>query len=176
MGFRLHINGEWSAAEFAALYNALSQLNDYFLAPRIPEWEIDRVFAYARRPGYFDRRYDLRVEWIKFASPGFTDLAGLGAVIKEVREFLQFLINKILEREDRHLSRQRQRLEIAKLKRERLNELASMSDHADIPSGVEHLLGLKKVNTPDIDPIIRGVLEGRITGLGDVATDDCPKS
>ena len=175
MEFRLSLDGEWSAADFAALYKALNDLNFYFLAHGIPEARFTSVYAYLGSSGYYESRYDLRVTRIKYASPGFTDLAGLGAVIREVREFLQFVIDRYLERRTRQSAHERQSLEIAKLKLELIQELTERSQDGRIPLGAHQLLGLKSLEVPDIDPIIKGIVDGRITGIGDVAADDDPE-
>ena len=176
MEFRLNLNGEWSAADFAALYKALNDLNSYFLAQYVPAARLDGVYAYLSSGGYYDRRYELRVTRIKYASPGFTDLAGLGAVIRELREFLQFLIDRALERRSRLLAEEKQAIEVAKAKLELIQDLTERVRDGRIPPDAIRLLGLKSLGIPDIDPIIGGVLDGRITGIGDVPADDDPEA
>lgn len=170
MGLRVKLDGRWNAAEFAEFYQALNDLYQFYLFDRDPFWW--KHGPYGRYVGY--RRFDfsnLEVQRIQFASPGFTDLAGIAAAIKEVREFIQFLINHFSTSEDRKLDREMKGLEIQEKKLDLLRKLA---DLPDILPGkaedLEALVGVRSARLPNIDPIINGVIEGRIVGCENVET------
>jgi hypothetical protein len=167
---RLHIDGKWNAAEFAAFYKCLDELNRYFLGTEDMHLHFGRVYAFAGRySGYRDSRLDLRVTRVEFASPGFTDIAGLAAIVHEIREFVQFCIEHCASREDRKLARDIKRLEIAKLRLDLLKEFEArrIESPRSLPSGAAELLGLSKMEVPDIDPLLEAVLDGRLTGASE---------
>lgn len=171
MELRLHIDGKWNAAEFAAFYKSLDELNQYFLGTVDMHIHLERVYAFAGRyPGYRDSRGDLRVTRVEFASPGFTDIAGLAAIVREIREFVQFCIEHCASSDDRKLARDQKRLENAKLRIDLLKELETR--HLDfprsIPPGAADLLGLSKMEVPDIDPLLEAILSGRLTSVSEI--------
>jgi hypothetical protein len=115
----------------------------------------------------------LQVDRITFASPGFTDLAGVAAAIKEVREFLQFIIVHWSGREDRRLEREDRQIALAE---KRLDLLRSVSElERDIPGrsvDFSRLLGLKQLGLPNIDPILLAIEDQRVVGVQN--TDEDP--
>lgn len=58
-----------------------------------------------------EKLYVVRIE---FASPGFTDLAGLGTIIGHLKDLLLKLIELAATREERKLENQKRRIEIAR--------------------------------------------------------------
>ena len=171
MALRLTIDGDWSAADFAALFEEVDRLYA-FAAARF------RIFAYA--PIDDDRflfrlteaTQPIRVRRIQYASPGFTDLVGLGALTRELRELLQFLIIHFREREDRKLSRQEKRLQIARARLELLEKFAELrrsglTDHPlSLSASVEQYLEL-----PKFDRLAEAIIEDRLTGAEEVPDD-----
>lgn len=116
---RIHLDGEWSAMEFAEFFSALSAMYFLPLPPGQVEmkwsdngdpltWTSDGqplIWTDKVKPGD-----DLRIVRVQYGSPGFTDLVGLGAVLKEIRLFIQFLCERRarlnlldIEREERKL-------------------------------------------------------------------------
>lgn len=168
MALRVEIDGRWSASDFAAFYKSTNDLYQFFLFDRDPFWW-DRG-PYGRYIGY--RLFDdatLEVRQTKFASPGFTDLVGIAAAVREVREFFQFIITHVSSREDRRLDRALKQIEIQERKVQLLRTLYEMPD---IPpgrmEGIDALLGVRNAQLPNIDPIIDGAIEGRIVGCKEV--------
>lgn len=170
MSLRIEIDGHWSAADFAAFYQSLNELYQFFLFDRDPFW-LERG-PYGRYIGY--RRIDgasLEVEAIQFASPGFTDLTGIAAAVKELREFMQFVITHISERGDRRLDRELKQLDIQERK---LDLLRKLSELPEIPPGkadqMKAIMSVRNAQLPDIDPIIDGVIEERVVGCKSVVS------
>lgn len=169
MAVRIEIEGRWSAADFAAFYKSVNDLYQFFL------FDLDPFFL--ERGFYSSLSYrrlswvNLEVEQITFASPGFTDLVGIAAAVRELREFIQFLITHLSTGEDRKLAREQTKLEIAEKKLELLKRLEEFPDLS--PSGLEArraLLGVRSTQLPEIDPIIDAVIEGRVVGCKRIET------
>ena len=164
---RLHIDGEWKAAEFASFFKELHDLYQsasftYRVVARAPE-EHDEVFlrmSRAARP--------IEVRKIAYGSRGFTDLAGLGVLVRELREFVQFLIVHFREREDRKLDREERRIAIAGA---RLGLLIQLRKQRELSrSGEEEVLleHFSKVaefaELPSIDEIAEAIFDNRLLG------------
>ena len=171
MALRVEIDGSWNAAEFAAFYQSLNEIYQFFLLDRDPFW-LERG-PYGRYIGY--RRIDassLQVASIRFASPGFTDLLGISAALRELRELIQFILTHISAGPKRRLEREAMQLEIATAKVDLLRKLLELPE---MPPGradeVRAILGVRGAQLPDIDPIIAGVLDMRIVGCKSVAPD-----
>lgn len=168
MGLRLHIDGDWDAADVAAFYRCLDELHNYLaLCLEYENLSADRIYAFGFKRGPTDARFRLLVKQIKYASPGFTDLAGLAAAMKEIRELIQFLITHWSERTDRKLSRQKNKLEIAKLRLELLERAYSIESQygSRMPFDAEKYFGIKSNDLPDIDPLIDAVINDRLVGI-----------
>ncbi|MEM9320588.1 MAG: hypothetical protein AAGA70_16510 [Pseudomonadota bacterium] len=165
---RLHIDGDWDAADFAAFFKSIDELYNYLCVTFERELypEFGRVYAYPFRGGRpRDLRFRLDVRRIEFASPGFTDLAGLAAAMREIRELLQFVISHAASRKDRKLKREREQLEILRLKLELFEKLHSIEEEfgRPMPVGAERHLGLRSTSMPDLDPLLDAALDGRLT-------------
>lgn len=172
MPTRVHIDGKWSAAEFAALFETLDALRNFYANlfdfKRIEfEW-----FAYPREPAgaYRIFRYPLEVKRLEVASAGFTELVGLAAAMRKIRELIRFLITHASNRQDRLLDRRQKEIEIA---RQRLSLLTEVEKHrlehriladydADDPKGT------KRDAFPDLTPLIDAVFKERITGTNQI--------
>ena len=174
MDVRIHIDGEWNAADFAAFYNSLDKLYGFFLERMMPPVEFGRMYAFTRYTGFYESRFELSVTKVQFSSPGFTDLAGIAAAMRELRELIQYLIKFVSEREDRALSRDRARLEITVAKVELLHRLLAIEEEygSKISPLAQPLLGLRRGDLPDIDPLISAVLEGRVTAVSSHGAED----
>jgi hypothetical protein len=152
MKLRLHIDGEWTAEEFSDYFYALQSLSYYWIAdmeyrfapPKARDISLGRLRLHNAK---------LRVVQIQFASPGFTDLAGFGAILSEVRQFLQFLIDKVVQSEDRKLDREHKRLLILQTKMDIARQLVELDVNQSIA---------KLIETSDVDALIGAIQDGRL--------------
>ncbi|WP_417266804.1 hypothetical protein [Celeribacter baekdonensis] len=174
MTLRINIDGNWDAADFAAFYGALDDLYNYACLALERDFTpvLGRVYAFGTRRSLLGARYTLQVAKVQFASPGFTDLVGIAAAMREIREFLQFLIKFASEHSDRRLSRERSKIELTEAKLRLLERLYELEDRygTRVPLEAEKHFGLKSKGLPNLDPLIEAAIEGRITAVGD--TDD----
>jgi hypothetical protein len=100
---RILLDGNWTTMEFAEFFSTLSAM---YFAPLPPgqvkmEWRSDGsplewttegsplTWAHNVSPSE-----DFWVIQVRFASPGFTDLAGLAALLREIRIFIQYLCER----------------------------------------------------------------------------------
>jgi hypothetical protein len=171
MAMRIQLDGKWDAAEFAEFFSAMNEVYQYYLISIGPvPWEMGPKAYF---PG--DRPFSiptLKVERISFASPGFTDLAGLAAAIREVREFIQFVIHHLSTREDRTLERAERRLSLAQKRVDLLRSVADLDrDYPGRHSEMSRLFGVKQPGLPDIDPIIHAIEDQRLVGVIDIDKD-----
>lgn len=151
---RLYIDGEWSAEEFSKFFASLQSLSYYWIAdmeyrfapPRASERSIGRLRQHNAQ---------LMVKRIEFASPGFTDLAGFGAILSEIRQFVEFLITHVSQTKDRRQARELKDLEILKEK----IALANQLERSDLQHSVAKLIEAK-----DVDALIEAVAHGRLVG------------
>lgn len=100
---RVEIDGDWTTREFAGFFTAMTAIYSS-LAPNYPvplNWEGDKgeIIKWTDKNNEFlwlsnSSESDFRVVKIQYGSPGFTDFAGLGAVLREIRLFLEFLIDR----------------------------------------------------------------------------------
>ena len=153
MLLRVHINGNWTATEFAEYFTAIQSLSYYwimdmeyrFAPPRNLEMSLGRLRG---------RNATITVKQVQFASPGFTDLAGFGAILSEIRQFLEFVIKHISEKENRQQDRELKRLEIIKVKLEILAEMERQN--------LDHSVA-KLIDARDIDTLIEARMDGRLS-------------
>jgi hypothetical protein len=100
------IDGAWSTDDFAATWSFISDL-----------YQISSTFGWRSGEVSFRPRFGLRVESIKYGSPGHFSLLGFGDAMKQVKEILMYLL-------DRDLIRQRMEIEnrvlLANAKRQEL--------------------------------------------------------
>ena len=150
---RLWIDGDWDAIEFSEFFYSLQSLSYYAISDM--EYRFAPNQAGAMSVGSLRRRYaTLNVSKIQYASPGFTDLAGFGAILSEIRQFLEFLITHISQREDRQLERKAKKLELLKAKIEIARELQN-SDLSQTAT--------KLIETDDVDSLFEAIYDGRLT-------------
>jgi hypothetical protein len=123
----LDLDGDWTAEELSAmlrsledLYNLLIVLNSLLLRRHVVResfFPIDR--RNVRRMAFqFTDESALRVPRIQYSSPGLADLLGAGETIKQIKEFLFGITDRVLDRKKRALDIQQRELEIMKLKNE----------------------------------------------------------
>ena len=97
------VDGRWGAYEFRQLFHGLDYLNKvytirYKLERDSPDFRLGRgmtrspVYHRARLYYYLAPHEELRVRQIRFASPGLVSFEGIGDVMKELREFLDYII------------------------------------------------------------------------------------
>jgi hypothetical protein len=165
MPFRVHLDSKWNAAEFAAFFSATNELYQYYAISLAPDpWERGPFAYYPSRRAF--SLPNLKVEKISFASPGFTDLAGVAAAIRELREFMQFVITHVSTREDRGIERESKRIELAQKRVDLLRAAATLE--SDFPERFElsaRLFGINQPGIPNIDPIIEAISEQRVTRI-----------
>lgn len=140
---RVGIEGRWTAAEMASSLKEINFLYDLRLylnaieetAPYWEEmshfyppfWRSGKSFLFTHyslplhKPEDLNRNtkiifpeHVLRVSQIKYASPGIKDLLGLEGVLKEVRLFIQYLLDRDQQRESQELDNQRKRIKNAR--------------------------------------------------------------
>jgi hypothetical protein len=164
---RIHLDGKWDAAEFSEFFRAMNDVYQYYLLSISPyPWEFGPR-------GYLPPRYPfsiptLKVKRIEFASPGFTDLAGIAAAIREVREFMQFVIQHMSGKEDRSLDREDRRLSLAQKRVDLLRAVADLErDHPGRYIEMSRLFGVREPGLPDIDPIISAIEDQRVKDIGE---------
>ncbi|MCF6311577.1 MAG: hypothetical protein L3J39_03915 [Verrucomicrobiales bacterium] len=140
---RVGIEGRWTATEMASslkeinflydlrLYlNAIEETEPYLeeMSHFYPPFQrYGKSFLFARyaqplhQPEDLNRNtkiifpeHVLRVSQIKYASPGIKDLLGLEGVLKEVRLFIQYLLDRDQQREAQELDNQGKRIKNAR--------------------------------------------------------------
>jgi hypothetical protein len=117
--FRIRINGYWTALDFATLMRSLEDI--YNLTAILSSRNFYRYeLAYRMFP--IDRRTirrlalevvhnpPLMVPQFRYASPGFADLLGAGKALKQLKEFLFGVTDRILESKGRGLDNEAKRL------------------------------------------------------------------
>ncbi|WP_420641031.1 hypothetical protein [Candidatus Leptofilum sp.] len=99
----LGIDGYWRAFEFNHFFDSLDYLSKVFtldnkMNRNVPDVRLRRgmtrspVYRYGRLYYYLSPREELRVRQIEFASPGLVSFEGIGEIIKELRETVDYLI------------------------------------------------------------------------------------
>ncbi len=102
----LGIYGYWGAYEFRQLFEGIDYLSKVYtirakLARPSPDFRLRRgmtrlpIYRKARLGYYLSTREELRVRQIQFASPGLVSFGGVGEVIKELRETLDYVITGV---------------------------------------------------------------------------------
>jgi hypothetical protein len=162
---RIYIDGDWQAKDFAAFFMEIHGIYDA------------NKFAFIdTTSSAYDQVADLalpiRVLSVQYGSPGFTDLMGVGAIIKELRSFLEFLILHFREGADRKLSREEKEIEILKLKLQLLEGLERMrkgSSEGDEIKAFERLVSVAE--NPEIEALCKAILDKRIAHV-EIARDE----
>jgi hypothetical protein len=114
--FRIRIDGKWSASDFAEFFSALEQVY-LALGELMQSGFRNNVAEESRRQLPVGTNEDgtsfiLRVERLKFGSPGWAGLSGLGEVTKQLKELVFGLVDRIIQSEDRAISRELSRAQI----------------------------------------------------------------
>lgn len=100
----INIDREWRAFEFNQLFHSVDYLSKILviqakLRAESPDLRLRHgmtrspVYRYARLYYYLSPNEELKVRQIEFASPGLVSFEGLGEVIKELRELLDYIIS-----------------------------------------------------------------------------------
>jgi hypothetical protein len=127
------IDGDWSGNDFSALFEIVSSL--YFLCLPYDDFDVvDTEFGVVLEPSS-----SLRVMSIKYGSPGQINLLGLGEVMKQIKEFIMYMMDRDLHREEKKLRNQLLRAQLGTTEfRKRLLERSrneeSLIDNWDILS------------------------------------------
>ncbi|MEM9638209.1 MAG: hypothetical protein AAGA94_11230 [Pseudomonadota bacterium] len=160
MILRLHIDGNWTAREFSEVFQFLDRYNQMLsfrfraIAFGGPE---ELLLQMASRAG------PLKVGAIRYGSKGFTDLVGLGAILKEVREFLQFMIMHFREKADRELSHEQKRIEIAHARLKLLQVLQEVRMSKDIEPLELTAQMIEFSELPEFEAVANAIMEGRLS-------------
>jgi hypothetical protein len=85
---RIGIDGEWDSSNFTQFFKALNDL--YVAIGTMPA-----TYRRGKFSGY------PKVNAIQYQSPGFTDIAGVGAIMSEIRQLVQFLLERKDKAEER---------------------------------------------------------------------------
>jgi hypothetical protein len=102
----LGINGNWGAYEFHHLFEGLDYLSKVYtirakLNRDAPEFRLRRgmtrltIYRKAKLSFYLSLREELHVQKIQFGSPGLVSFEGVGEVIKELRETLDYIVTGV---------------------------------------------------------------------------------
>lgn len=114
--FRIRIDGKWSASEFSEFFTALEQVY-LALGELMRSGFRNSVAEESRRPmpvgsNEYGASLILRVEALRFGSPGWADLSGLGEVTKQLKELVFGLVDRIIQSKDRAIARELSRAQI----------------------------------------------------------------
>ncbi|WP_299770170.1 hypothetical protein [uncultured Tateyamaria sp.] len=164
--FRISIDGQWWSRDFHTFFRDLEVLARLAETGELGfaldgEWNVDTGgsnITIVDFPGSGNTETNRRIQvtCISFASPGFTDLSGAGKMLEQVRLFLEFIITKVLERNDRHLEREEKRLKIELLRQ----HISALEPPSDLNPEM-----LKVLENHRADALIASVAEGRVTGI-----------
>jgi hypothetical protein len=163
---RITIDGDWKAADFAAFFKELDTIFRY-ISFRYTIVAFDNSSESPERLVQMRSRFGpLRVEKIQYGSPGFTDLVGLGAAIRELREFIQFLIIHFREKRSRELSNEQRQIELTNAKLELLLKLRKIRSEGALTDKDQALSNIAEnidfSDLPDFAEIASAILEGRL--------------
>lgn len=169
---RMHISGEWWSRDFHTLFRDIEVIAKLAETNKTSfdldgDWDIDsRIPVQVRdAPGSGNTEGNRRIQItrLSFASPGFTDLAGVGKILEQLRLFCEFCITKVLERNDRKLENEEKKLRLEVL---RQHLLAS-----PLPEGLQpHMKDFLK--SPQADSFVRSIAEGRLNSIESIDDDD----
>jgi hypothetical protein len=174
---RVRIDGEWTAPEFEELFssfnllNGLAQVGGQRLTHQSHAWletlsvpdsdfeRFARLFAAVALKNIFSDRNSftpLTVSQVKFASPGFTDLGGVGKVLKEIRLFVKDILDRRDSQEDRHLAREEKKQLIMQKKIANAERLIKLSDKMGMDRATVNALAMQAI---DVDDFIERQIE-----------------
>ena len=112
--FRLVIDGEYTSRDAAALFDAVATL--YKIIAELSGRTLDRAVSDEEqsllgRGNELLPRASLFVVRMNYNSPGGIDFAGLGKLAEQLRLLLEGIVDRVVQRQDREIDRQRRRLE-----------------------------------------------------------------
>ena len=155
---RISILGGWSVEDFANYFSSISRVallldpdpdRNRAIVPNAftPESRMRLDVIFESSPS------NLQVVEHVFSSPGHTDLAGIAGVLREIRIFIQFFI----ERRD---ARERNKLDesIARMKREYLESLDGEANDWRVAGAIQ---------SGEMDSLLVLIADGRISGVED---------
>jgi hypothetical protein len=155
----LGVDGYWRAYEFRQFFDGVDYLHKLYaikgkLEREAPDLRLRRgmtrsvVYRRARLYYYLSPREELQVRQIKFSSPGLVNFEGVGEVVKEVRELIDYIITfkwfkGIIDTYDyltygRKVEREKSRLEHAQT-RSKLKEVVKQLREKEIQDALESL-------------------------------------
>lgn len=107
----------------------------------------------------------LQITQLQYASPGFTDLTGVGRVMKEVREFVLGIVDRYIAKPDRDLAREERRQKILALKIANAEKIIKLANYPHANPRTRNAL-VKRLLISD-EVIEAHLLEGKITSFAD---------
>jgi hypothetical protein len=155
----LGVDGYWRAYEFRQFFDSVDYLHKlctirHKLERRAPDLRLRRgmtrsvVYRRARLYYYLSPREELQVRQIRFSSPGLVNFEGVGEVLKEVRELVDYIITfkwfkGIIDTYDylaygRKVEREKSRLEYAQTK-SKLKEVVRQLRQRESQDALEHI-------------------------------------
>lgn len=160
MVVRLEIDGEWYAADFAGVFKDLEYLVD--VQNGGDAYSTDAIQMDHQT---VDNKLQLRWWWtplpksakissIKYSSPGWIDIAGLGKLAEEFRLFLQYIIDLFVHRNDRALEHEDRLIGVIERRAKFVENI----------QGVDPRL-LEYVKSGSADHLVEAVCVGRVTSV-----------
>ncbi|WP_316224643.1 MULTISPECIES: hypothetical protein [unclassified Bradyrhizobium] len=107
----ISIDKAWSTEDFALIFDLVGGLYAWFARDLIPE---DRLRWWMRGFEPIEPTPPPQVIAIKYGSPGFVRFAGLGEAMKQLKELIQYLLDRDQHREEREVAIERARFELAR--------------------------------------------------------------
>ena len=140
MRLRIHIDGRWSAREFALMLAELDALYADLLERRKRRL-VSAAFVDVTRarlnPDHGLTEDYLSVVRIAYGSPGFSDFFGAAGLVSELRQFIQFLIDHFRTRDLRRLEAEQLEIDIAKAKLALLERIAAVAKEQEMRAAVQ---------------------------------------
>lgn len=149
---RLLLDGRWNARDMSL---ALLEVENYFsfkltgdvnTPNSFPEMDIEPTANGFTIHGMIYPKSNVEIVQIRYGSPGFCDLAGLGKIVEELRIFIQFIIDhktnrhlRDLELEERRVALQERKLQAILVAKQ--NGLVTDADFIE-KQGADNLLRL----------------------------------
>lgn len=105
----------------------------------------------------------LKVRRVHFESPGFVDLLGAGKAIGHLRKFIEGVIDRIIEREDRELAREEKRQDILEKKIKNAEAILNLSERFPVDDDTRGAI-MRELLRVDAS-VERKVIAGKIVGI-----------
>jgi hypothetical protein len=165
---RIQIDGSWSSDNFAEFFAAISatyNLQEFRGGEGIFTADGQEItlsdgskLSIAAETSV---TYSVRVTEISFASPGFTDFAGAGAVLSEIRLMIQYFCELRGRRNEQDLINEERKIRV-----QAMRQLLENTDQARLSKAAQEVLKLSV-----IEPLLDAVAQQRIVGAAETGAD-----